>query len=61
MKFATDFVVLVSYTCPVAVFLTDSTRLYLSSCFFKYELASQTRSGLKPAGSLKFDDLKNIF
>lgn len=52
IKFATDFVTLVSFTFPVAVLLTDSTRLYLSSYLFKYELASQIRSGLKPAGSL---------
>lgn len=60
IKFATDFVTLVSFTFPVAVLLTDSTRLYLSSYLFKYELASQIRSGLKPAGSLKYIKYNNL-
>lgn len=57
MKFATDFVTLVSLKIPIDVLLTDNTRLYLSSYFFKYELASQIISGLKPAGSLKMKEI----
>ena len=53
MNFATDFVIDVSFTVFVASFLTASSKVYLSSYFFKYELASQTKSGSNPAGSLE--------
>lgn len=35
MKFATDLVTLVSLKIPIDALLTDSTKLYLSSYFFK--------------------------